>query len=366
MSVKKPILASLTFGVLPLMSFAADHQAPSVQPPADLAVEQVPQFVMIGFDDNPDVDPMRWIVDHVADVTNPVGSGQAATFDGAPVRFAFYSNGKYLDDSAELRDVHRDAWKAGHEIANHTHNHYHGGQFSVEEWFEEMKVCQASLVACGIPTEEITGFRTPFLEYNDHMFSAARKMGFVYDTSVEEGYQSWHDGTNFLWPYTMDEGSPGNAWTKMPGAIDRATSHPGFWQIPIHAFLVPLDKHAEKYGFAPGLISRMDNYIAENGGWDWPAEARKISGLDWNVLEAAGCDGPEFLAIMKHTLDLRLAGNRAPMMIGAHTAMFPADMPDRRQAVEDFVAYALKHPEVRIVTPQQLLAWLRNPVPLAE
>jgi peptidoglycan/xylan/chitin deacetylase (PgdA/CDA1 family) len=347
------------------MVSAADHLAPSAQPPAGLAAEEVPMFVMIGFDDNPNIDPMNWIVDYAADLTNPAGHGQSATFDGAPVRFAFYSNGKYLDESPGLRDIHLKAWQAGHEIANHTHNHFHGGQFTTDQWLEEMQVCQASLVACGIPAGEITGFRTPFLEYNDHMFTAARKMGFVYDTSIEEGYQNWHDGTNFLWPYTMEEGSPGNAWTKTPGAIDRAKSHPGFWQIPIHAFMVPADEESARYGVEPGLVSRMHSYIAENGGWNWPAEARKISGLDWNVMEMAGRQGPEFLAILKHTLDLRLAGNRAPMMIGAHTAMFPAEMPDRREAIEAFVAYALDQPEVRIVTPMQLIAWLRDPVSLA-
>ena len=39
--------------------------------------------------------------------------------------------------------------------------------------------------------------------------------------------------------------------------------------------------------------------------------------------------------------------------------------PDRREAMEAFVAYALSHPEVRIVTPQNLLEWMRNPVALA-
>jgi len=109
----------------------------------------------------------------------------------------------------------------------------------------------------------------------------------------------------------------------------------------------------------------MAAFIQTNGGWEWPKEARKISGLDWNVMAMAGRQGPEFLAILKHTLDLRLAGNRAPLMIGAHTAMFPQDLPDRREAIEAFVAYALEHPEVRIVTPMQLIEWLREPMPLA-
>ena len=87
----------------------------------------------------------------------------------------------------------------------------------------------------------------------------------------------------------------------------------------------------------------------------------KISGLDWNVLEAAKCDGAEFLAILKYTLDLRLAGNRAPFMVGGHTALYPRNKPDRRKAIEDFIAYALTKPEVRFVTGKQLVDWLRAP-----
>lgn len=312
-------------------------------------------FVMVGFDDNPEVEPMQWITDFALDLRNP---------DGSPVRFAFYSNGKYLDASPELREVHRQAWLAGHEVANHTHNHFHGGEFTTEAWFREMDQCRASLLACGIPNEAQQGFRTPFLEYNDDTFTAARQMGMVYDTSIEEGYQADHDGTNFLWPYTLDAGSPGNHATTQPGDSKRINSHPGLWEIPIHVFMVPPDDQAERYDIKPGLADRMAAYIKANGGWDWSTETRKISGLDWNVLEAAGRKGPEFLAILKHTLDLRLAGNRAPMMVGAHTAMFSLDKPDRREAMEAFIAYALEHPEVRIVTPMQLIKWLRNPQPL--
>jgi len=346
------------------MSAQPDSLAPSALPPAGLAVEEVPQFIMIGWDDNPDVEPMQWIVNHVAEMKNPAGSGQPGTFDGTPVRFAFYSNGKYLDDSEELRRVHYDAWMDGHEIGNHTQNHYHGGEFSVDEWYDEMRMCQTSYLKTGIIAEAQRGFRTPFLEYNDHTFAAAVKLGLTYDTSIEEGYQPWQDGTNFVWPYTLDQGSTGNTWTTQPTDINRVTSHPGFWQIPIHVFMVPPDDLATKYGFEPGMSQRMAAFARENMNSNWSAETGKISGLDWNVLEYAGCTGPEFLAIMKHTLDLRLAGNRAPMMIGTHTQMMPATTPDRREAIEDFLAYALEHPEVRIVTPMQLIAWLRDPVAL--
>lgn len=310
-------------------------------------------FVMIGFDDNPEVDPMTWIVDHMKDLRNPAGTGQAATFDGEPARAAFYSNGKYFDPRPALGAIHHRAQVEGHEIGNHTHNHFHGSKFSRAEWAEEMEACRQALRRAGIKAGSMAGFRTPFLEYNAATFEAVADHGFLYDTTLEEGWQEDQDGTNFLWPYTLDRGSPGNALTASTGYKEKVGRHPGLWEIPLHAFMVPGELH-------PSLTARL----AESTDGSWSGEIGKITGLDWNVLEWAGCDGPEFYAILRHTLALRLAGNRAPLMIGGHTALYPVDMPYRRKALEDFLAHALQHPDVRVVTPLQLIAWLRDPVPL--
>ena len=339
---------------------------PSAEPPGGLEVDQVPMFVMIGFDDNPDLAPMRWILDFLAEKSNPTGSSQTTTFDGAPVRVAFYSNGKYLENSLALRELHQRAFREGHEIGNHTHNHFSGGEFEQATWAGEMNLCHESLLACNIPAAEIQGFRAPYLDHNDAMFLAARERGLIYDTSLQEGVQPHEDGTNFLWPFTLDQGSPGNAWYHGPGSPKHVTSHPGFWEIPLHMFMVPPDAQATEYDIEPGLAQRIHDSIAENQGWEWSQEDRKIAGLDWNVLEGAGRSADEFYAILKHTLDLRLAGNRAPLMVGAHTAMYPEEMSDRREAIETFITYALSYPEVRIVTPADVLTWLRDPVALRE
>lgn len=339
---------------------AADLLAPSAQPPGGLAVAQAPQFVLLGFDDNPQPEPMGWIVDHLKELRNPAGAGRAATFDGAPVRAIFFSNGKYWDN-LPLISVHHRAHNAGHEIANHTQNHENGSAFTVEQWRAEMAACEATFNESGIPAAGVVGFRTPFLAYNAATFEALVREHQVYDSSIEEGGQPGQDGTNFLWPYTLDAGSPGNAADYPEGSPKRVGRHPGLWEIPIHVFMIPADADCARYGARPGLRARIGAAlkVAYGGGSGEPTD--KITGLDWNVLEAAKCDGPEFLAILKYTLDLRLAGNRAPFMVGGHTALYPADKPDRRRAMEDFIAYALTKPEVRFVTGKQLLAWLRAP-----
>ena len=70
-----PLLAPLS---------AADLQPASAQPPGGLVVAQAPQFVLLGFDDNPQTGPMTWFVDYLKPRRNPAGRGMAGTFDGAP------------------------------------------------------------------------------------------------------------------------------------------------------------------------------------------------------------------------------------------------------------------------------------------
>jgi peptidoglycan/xylan/chitin deacetylase (PgdA/CDA1 family) len=359
----------VTAFVLPTSNAAsAALRLPSSLPPAGLEATQVPQFVMIGFDDNPDLDPMTWILDYMAPKRNPAGQGHAATYDGVPARAAFYSNGKYLDPSLKMRQIHLRAFEEGHELGNHTYNHHHGGKFSAEEWLEEMRQNRRALLKAEIPAEAQIGFRTPYLGYNAATFTAIAEFGFVYDSSIEEGGQPDQDGTNFLWPYTLDQGSPGNAYSfSAQGArVERVASHPSVWEIPLHQFMVPPDERCLQYDVPIGLRQRIYENVKTHAGWDWNREAGKITGLDWNVLELAHLNGPDFLAILKYTLNLRLAGNRAPLMVGGHTQLYPASKPDRREAMEAFIDYALSKPEVRLVTPQQVLAWLRSPVSLAE
>jgi peptidoglycan/xylan/chitin deacetylase (PgdA/CDA1 family) len=330
---------------------AADQLDASPLPPGGLAVAQVPQFVLLGFDDNPQTDPMTWFVDFLKDQRSA---------DGTRARAIFFSNGKYWNDRT-LIAIHHRALTEGHEIANHTQNHENGSAFTTAKWRSEMAACEATFAETGIPAAGVVGFRTPFLAYNAATFAAVEQEDQLYDSSIEEGEDPAQDGTNFLWPYTLHAGSPGNARQYAEGSPKRVGSHPGVWEIPIHVFMIPSDEECARHGVAPGLRARIGAAlkVAYGGGSGEPAD--KISGLDWNVFEAAKCTGPEFLAILKHTLDLRLAGNRAPFMVGGHTALYPANKPDRRKAIEDFVAYALSKPEVKIVTGKQLIEWLRAP-----
>lgn len=332
-----------------------DRMDPSQLPPAGLAVESVPQFIVLTFDDNPDIEPMSWMMDVARDRKNP---------DGSAIGVTFFSNGHHLDADPELVKLHQKAFREGHIIANHTQNHHHGSEFSADEWKQEMQLCTEAFVRAGIPASAISGFRTPFLEYNAATFAALEGKGFLFDSSLEEGYQDDMDGTNYLWPYTLHNGSPGNAATTSSEGKELVGSHPGLWELAVHVLIVPPDAACRDYGAEPGLRQRIRTNILKESDWDWSTESGKITGYDWNLLEMAMLSGEDFLAILKYSLDQHLKGNRAPFVFGGHTALYPLSKPDRRKALAGFMDYALSHPQVRFVTPLQMIEWMRNPVAL--
>jgi hypothetical protein len=130
---------------------------------------------------------------------------------------------------------------------------------------------------------------------------------------------------------------------------------------------VPPDSRAAEYGIPPGLRAKMKGIAS------WFDDASgKVTGFDYNLWVSFQMSKAEVLATLKHSLDLRLAGNRAPFMFGTHTDYYSskytaarnATVRERQEAIEEFLDYAASKPEVRIVSTKQILDWVREPVPL--
>ena len=379
-----------------------DHCPPSSNPPAGLSPAQVPQFVTIGFDDNgysgkdPAATPrpygIAWASHAFASRTNPPGKSNRTTFDGCPCRCSYYFTSGYVDGvfTADPPDMVKRGWHeavkiSGHEGGVHTHSHPHGRELSVDAWGAEIDLCVEWLLkpvpysetdlskstrtlGAGLDAAKLVGFRAPYLQYNDNTFAAIAKRGFLYDCSIEEGWQHVLTPANQLWPYTLDEGSPGN---KAHQAIDQAVplvgSHCGLWEIPVHVVFVPPDELCEHYGVPRGLrasIALRDPSFDPSTG--------KITGLDWNCLVDCRMTKAEFLATLKYTFDCRYQGNRAPFAFGAHSDVysdgytFPPCITarERQEAVEEFLAYVLTKEDVRVVALEDIVHWMRDPKPL--
>jgi peptidoglycan/xylan/chitin deacetylase (PgdA/CDA1 family) len=375
-----------------------DALAPSAQPPAGLPVDKVPMFVAMGFDDNGlsgldgSTAPgggLSAICDIFANRRNPAGKGNGQTYDGTPAHFTFYAAANYIcctDQESPVfnKRVWHQAVAQGNEIGNHTYSHNHGNQFAPARWKSELLAAiewyckpfdpseepESPDLRCGIGLQpsQLFGFRTPYLEYNDSVLAAIKAVGFEYDCSIEEGFQDDQDGTNFLWPYTLDNGSPGNAKTTADSASQPVGKHPGLWEMPVYAATVPPDSLCGRYGVKPGLRQKMakvrDYFAADNG---------KLTGIDWNLWVDFGMTKAEFLATVKYSFDLRLAGNRCPFLFGTHSDIYSEAYPDsmpnstakeRREALGEFLDYALSKPETRVVTVKNVLDWMRKPAAL--
>lgn len=368
----------------------------SQRPPGSLEVIEVPQFITFGFDDNGfsglensgGTGGVNFVIDLFTSRYNPPGTGNERTYDGAQTHFSMYCVTGYIDNSGIenpvfIKRAWREALRKGNEIGVHTHQHKHGILFSVQEWESEIQTCidwltkpfdaQESIEdpdntkGIGMNPSEIYGFRTPYLEYNDNAIQAVFNKGFLYDCSIEEGFEDEQDGTNFFWPYTLDIGSPGDKISADEQQRTPVSAYPGLWEIPGYAVIVPPDSLCVKYGVKPGLRRKMkqaQDYFDEESG--------KITGFDWNLWILFGMTKAEFLATLKYTLDLRLEGNRCPLFFGTHSDIYSSKfqgvpnttVKERQEALVELMDYALSKPWVRIVSAKELLDWLRNPSPL--
>ncbi|MBN1982254.1 MAG: polysaccharide deacetylase family protein [Chitinivibrionales bacterium] len=380
---------------------AKDFLLPSQTPPGKLSVSNVPMFVSFGFDDNGKAGKAKsggepsciaWIVSKLlTNRTNPKGSGNAATYDGTPCKATFYMTATYgateyiYDNPMDVKKAWNNAYTLGHEVGNHTFSHNENSSpKSVQSWQSEIDRCNEWLTkpappdsvedwdeskfkiyGAGVKKEDIHGFRCPRLELNNSMFNALRNTTIMYDCSIEEGWQQTHDGTNFLWPYTLDQGSPGwellVQWSKDdPDIPDKESlqNYPGFWEMPVHPVIVPPDDKCEQYGVPRGLRASLQKTVK----W-FDIESGKITGLDYNMVTEFKMKKAELLATLKYTLDLRLQGNRCPFMFGAHGDLYTAGS-DLQAAIAEFIDYALSKPDVRIVPVKKILDWLRKPAGL--
>src|SRR5262249_35732110 len=147
-------------------------------------------------------------------------------------------------------------------VGNHTQSHLpsHGGRmYTVDQWKTEIDACSDFLTNTGhvMQSDQLIGFRTPYLEYDDETLSAVKNAGLHYDASIEEGYEDGQDGTNYYWPYPLDNLSPGHtvqvSWMDPETMLKELTPHKGLWEMPVYAVIAPPDDKCAAYGIPTGF-----------------------------------------------------------------------------------------------------------------
>jgi len=354
-------------------------------PPNGLSPSQVPQLVMFASDDNWMSGGVRWFLDGLySGKRNPAGTGNAATYDGIPVRGTFHVIGKLESYGTELRDELIRAYNQGNEIGNHGYWGIYaeapsGYPTTTQDWKDKWMIptndfftrapagdgvrvpvpyecnppgslqCTTPRFGLGIPSSAIYAWRTPMDAYNDATFPAITDLGFTYTSGTATGHPSQStNGTDQHWPGTLDNGLP--FATPLAG-VDSIPPTPGLWEIPQNYMWLPPS-------VGTGVIGYCDkDWLDAPVGWrDDPNGAAKIE------------------AMLKYNLDLHYNNNRAPFQLCLHSQEWgipswaspseAAKIQARQQALKNFLEYALSKPDVRAVNQIDVINWMRNPAPL--
>jgi len=274
--------------------------------PGGYAPDEIPQFVVLTFDDAVNDLNQAFYEELFGGRFNP---------NGCPIKATFYISHEW-SDYAQIQDLYAD----GHEIASHTVTHSFGTNFNEEKWANEV-VGEAEMLVKfgGVNPADIKGMRAPFLAVGgDKMFNMLSRYGFYYDSSMPTSTMSW--------PYTLEYRMPHTCSVK-PCPSE---SHPGMWEVPMKTLQ---DVRGGSCSMADGCFYKED-----------VDSIQKI--FTQNFLE-------------------HYTKTKAPFPLFFHAAWF-FNRAHRKEGFLKFVDSILALPDVYFVTSQELIAWTRFPEPLPQ
>ncbi|KAF7311852.1 Carbohydrate esterase family 4 protein [Mycena indigotica] len=338
----------------------------STSPPGGLDPKDVPMFVIFTADDAVQSYTLDAVNQFLAQRSNP---------NGCRPKMTYFTSLNYTNYTLVT-----DWYVAGNEIADHTMTHV--GDPSEAE-------INGNLVAlnslAGIPYTAIQGFRAPYLNYSVDTLKLLAKAGFTYDSSASASIPVVEKGTDAFWPYTLDNGMA-NDCLQVQGSCKGQPVLPGFWEIPMYAFFDnkgPAGPHLMDpwLDFANGASKINDSATLEymkntfTAHYDrnrqpiglYPAAAIVIRNL-------AESDQKQ-----RKEVFLSLTTVSAPRYRGAAIAsvsLIALPVATTARAVVTTAATCFHHSlpfpwlvtkcVVWIVSNEQLLAWVQNPVPVSQ
>nr|XP_023013002.1 uncharacterized protein LOC111503036 isoform X1 [Leptinotarsa decemlineata] len=276
--------------------------------PGDLPVKQVPQMVLITFDDSVnDLNKVLYQDLFEKGRTNP---------NGCPIAATFYVSHEWTDYS-QVQNLYSD----GHELASHTVSHSFGEQFSQKKWTREVAGQREILSAYGgVHLEDVRGMRAPFLSVGGNkMFKMLYDSNFTYDSSMPI-----YENKPPSWPYTLDYKLFHDCM--IPPCPTK--SYPGVWEVP--------------------MVMWQDL----NGGRCSMGDACS------NPPDAEGV-----FKMLTKNFQRHYSTNRAPFGLFYHAAWFT--QPHHKEGFINFIDSILKYDDVWLVTNWQALQWVRDPTPIS-
>ncbi|GAA0608707.1 hypothetical protein GCM10009547_08330 [Sporichthya brevicatena] len=233
----------------------------------------------------------------------------------------------------QLRDAHAE----GSEIGTHWNGHICGDQkgsvarFSAEDWQLELDQFRSMIdnansnngidppVELGFTGADVVGSRTPCLEGNyKALYPVLEKAGFLYETSP-----------------TPDASSP-TAWPQRGWPETGPTS---MWVFPL--------PYVPSYGTGRRILAMDYNFCFQHDRCNTKAAYPTSTTDAW---------GQQALDTYRQYFQRNYTGNRAPVILGNHFAMWHNGA--YSNALADFVTETCRKPEVRCVSYRELAEWL--------
>lgn len=299
------------------LASAKPCQCPSKDLSFDMALEDIPQFVMLTFDDAVNL-PVESVFSAFFPDFDSVKSKRTLPFytqsTKCPMRATFFVSHAETDYSLVNK-----LWTQGHEIAAHSITHGYGKRDGIKNepaarWQAEILGGRELLTNLGyVKKDEIRGFRAPNLQPGgQEMYDIMASAGMVYDST-----QVARDP---VWPFRMDYALP-ECW--IPPC--HKTAMPEMWQVPI----------VQMFG----------------------ADGEPCSMLDSCYL---GSDSNEVASTLMSNYR-RFAAHRVPFPFFVHAPSLHRSHEVAMGTSKFFLALA-KRPEVHFATVSEVLDWMKKPV----
>ncbi len=264
-----------------------------------MAVSDIPQFITITVDDA--------VHASASELFKPLTIPRDRYKCG--IKATFYVS----IESYTKCEVVKGLRKGLHEMATHTYSHQGKPAATEIQRAKDYLVDQ-----CGVPSNEIKGFRAPNLQWDDTTLAHLENLGFLYDSSIAPNDHSANEyGKNHTWPFTLSQESIDRFSYSGP----RISAHPKLWEIPMW------------------MMYKSDN-------------------TNDVVMDYVGG-----VPIIDSNFKRRYNGNRAPLGLFFHAAWFRTNGENFQKWIQDTMD---KYDDVFFVTSSELIEWVRNPVPKSQ
>eukprot|EP00088_Acartia_fossae_P059412 TRINITY_DN704_c0_g1_i1.p1 TRINITY_DN704_c0_g1~~TRINITY_DN704_c0_g1_i1.p1 ORF type:complete len:548 (-),score=92.20 TRINITY_DN704_c0_g1_i1:115-1758(-) len=296
----------------------------STKIPGGNVPEEVPQMIMISFDDA--------INQNNFPIYERLFNGQRKNPNSCDVKATFFLSHKFTNYS-----MVQELYRRGHEMATHSISHDNDEDYwtlgSKEIWEQEMAGGRQIIEKfANLPEGSVLGTRAPLLRLGgNRQFQALEEAGFLYDSSMVAPLQNPP-----LWPYTT--------FFSIPHAC-----HGNFQKCPTRS-----------YGVWEMVMNEFDP--REQPG----DENEQVSGCAMLDSCSSIRTADNLYNVLTHNFIRHYEQNRAPMGLYMHAAWLTRS-PEMLDALEFWIDEILAtYNDVFFVTMNDVLKWMQQPVKVRE